>query len=136
MTEHRVPPAAVEDRLAVYYDGSCPLCTAEICYYRKRAGSDRIEWIDVAAAGDSALAADGLTREAALARFHVRTPDGRLESGAKAFAALWRGLPSFKLLGQIAAAPVISQVLELAYRAFLPLRPWLQRRFRARATPR
>ena len=40
----------------------------------------------------------GQTREAWLARFHVRHADGRIESGARAFLALWARLPYWRWL--------------------------------------
>lgn len=71
-----------------------------------------------------------LDRAAALARFHVRRPDGTLVSGAAGFAALWRALPGFALLGRLASVPPVTTLGELAYRLFLPLRARLLARYR------
>lgn len=120
------PPAKV----AVYFDGSCPMCTAEICVYRARDGADAIDWVDVSAVPDGAEVAPGLQKSAAMARFHVRKADGTLTSGAAAFASLWTVLPGFHWLGVIARQPGTVHALEVLYRAFLPIRPWLQRRWR------
>ena len=60
-------------------------------------------------------------------RFHVRDAQGRLLSGGAAFARLWRALPGWRVVGWLTAWPPMSWLLELAYRAFLPLRPRLQR---------
>jgi len=68
------------DALTVYYDGACPLCRMEISHYRKQEGAERIAFVDVAQAQDAP--GPDLTREAALARFHVRGADGALVSGA------------------------------------------------------
>jgi predicted DCC family thiol-disulfide oxidoreductase YuxK len=124
------------DRLTVYFDGGCPLCTREIDFYRKRAGAEAVSWVDVSGLDVSGVdvsetegqtVAPGLTREAAMARFHVRRGDGRLVSGGAAFAELWRALPGFRRIGRIAAIWPVLPLLELAYRAFLPVRPHLQR---------
>lgn len=107
----------------VFYDGGCPLCRAEIGLYRKAAGAQELEFVDI-----SDPAADlpvGLSREAALARFHLRASDGRLVSGAAAFAELWSHLPRWRGLARIARWPGVSALLELAYRGFLRLRPGL-----------
>jgi len=77
----------------VFYDGSCPLCTREIAFYRKHAGG------------------------------------GEIVSGARAFAVMWSALPRFRWLGRAALLTPVTPLLEGAYRLFLPLRPWLQRRF-------
>ena len=57
----------------VYYDGACPICSREIAFYQKRMAKDAIAWRDVAT--ETAPAPD-LTREDALARFHIRRSDG------------------------------------------------------------
>jgi predicted DCC family thiol-disulfide oxidoreductase YuxK len=111
--------------LTVYYDGACPLCRAEIDYYRRRPGADAIAFVDVS----SSAPGEGLSCEVALARFHVREPDGRLLSGAAAFARLWRALPGWRWFGRLIGTRAVLPVAELAYRGFLPLRPRLSRAF-------
>ena len=71
----------------VYFDGSCPLCRAEIAHYR---GADRgaaLCFVDVSEK-DTSLP-NGLTRQQAMERFHVRAADGQLLSGAAAFVEVW-----------------------------------------------
>lgn len=111
----------------VYFDGSCPLCRREIDFYRRRQGADAINWIDVSAAdysgGDGAPEAD-----VAMKRFHVRRADGTLVSGGVAFAELWAALPALRPIGILFRCPPFSWAIALGYRAFLPLRPWFQKR--------
>lgn len=130
MTEVRVQGQAggCGDRMTVYYDGSCPLCTAEIGHYRKLDTAGAVAFADVSLpAGDPG---PDLARSDAMARFHVRTPDGRLLSGAAAFAALWRTMPGpWRVLGHVAGWRPVTAVLEGVYRAFLPIRPALSRTF-------
>lgn len=130
-------------RPAVYYDGGCPLCSAEIATYRNCRGADAIDWIDVSApadGGDCGIVAPGLTRQDALRRFHMRRADGTLVSGGAAFAELWACLPALSWAGRIARRRPFRVLLEAAYRVFLPLRPrlqrWLLRRQRHRTTAR
>lgn len=120
---------ANQHKLTVYYDGACPLCRREIKWYRSMQGSDAIRWQDVSNTEGERIAAD-LSCKAALTRFHVRTPDGELLSGASAFAELWLKLPRFKLLGATAKLPGVRAIAERTYLAFLKLRPWLQKRCR------
>lgn len=141
-------PNGTPGRPAVFFDGSCPLCAAEIATYRKCRGAEDIDWVDVSenkssTAGDTVTL--GLTRAEALRRFHLRRGDGTLVSGGVAFAELWAVLPAFSWAGKIGRLPPASFLLEGAYRLFLPLRPRLQkillnrhRRLarRAEATPR
>lgn len=111
--------------LTVYYDGACPLCLAEIGHYKAQAGAEKIEFVDAAT---DALP-DDLDRDTALGRFHVRRADGSLVSGAAGFAEVWNGLPSWRWAARIAAIPGVLWILELGYRGFLPLRPYLSRSF-------
>lgn len=110
--------------LTVYYDGSCPLCRREIALYRRQRGADGLAWLDVSAGAPTGT---DLSCEAALRRFHVRDAQGRLHSGAAAFTRLWCSLPRWRVAGWLGALPPLSWLLEIAYRAFLPLRPALQR---------
>jgi len=126
-------PSSGDGGLTIYYDGACPLCEAEMALYSRQDRAGVLRLIDVAASA-TVLPAD-LSRQAALARFHVRRPDGTLESGAAAFALLWRSLPAWRSVGRLAQRPSAHWVLEAAYRLFLPIRPtlsWLVRRLSRR----
>ncbi len=116
-------------KLTVFYDGSCPLCRREIGFYRRRRGADRISWYDVSKTG-SADIAPGLTRDAAMARFHVQQPDGELLSGGDAFRALWCGIPRLRFLAAPLGLPGFCWLVNKAYDVFLGVRPTLQRAVR------
>ncbi len=117
-----------EPVLTVYYDGACPLCRAEITHYSQQEGAQAICFLDASHASSNELPAD-LSREAALARFHVRQADGRLLSGAQGFVAIWETLPRWRFAARLAQLPGALFVLERAYRLFLPLRPFLARTY-------
>ena len=112
--------------LTVYFDGSCPLCAREIAFYRRRRGGDRLDWVDVSELPDGEIAA-GLSKSAALRRFHVKEPDGRILSGGLAFAHLWSALSALRPVGRIFRIPPLAWLLELGYRLFLSLRPLMQK---------
>ena len=113
----------------VYYDGACPLCLKEIGFYKRKDTKGLINWIDVARCEQSLLG-NGLSRDAALKRFHARTPEGRLHSGAEAFAEIWCTLPGFNWLGRIARTRFMGALMEGLYRGFLLIRPGIQRIYR------
>jgi len=112
-------------KVTVYFDGSCPLCSAEIAHYRSRTGSEAIDFTDVSC--PLAAPAPDLSREAAMARLHVRSADGRLVSGAAAFIEIWRALPGWRWMARLASLPGMLTMAEIAYRIFLPIRPLLAR---------
>lgn len=118
-----------ESTTVVYFDGSCPLCRAEIGLYRKADSGCALRMVDVSQP-DPALPPH-LDRGRAMARFHVSTADGRLLSGAAAFVEVWRRLPRWRWAARVAALPGVVLVLEIGYRVFLPVRPMLSRLFGA-----
>ena len=81
-----------------------------------------IRFVDVATADADACPLD---RGELLARFHARE-DGRLVSGAEAFAAMWRAIPLLRPFGLLFRRPFALALLERIYRAFLRVRPQLQ----------
>ncbi|WP_431271372.1 thiol-disulfide oxidoreductase DCC family protein [Dankookia sp. P2] len=109
--------AEPEAPLTVFYDGGCPVCTREVALYRDRIGAAGLDWVDV-----SRAAPEGLDQQAALARIHARLPDGRLVSGAAAFAAIWQRVPGFRWLGRLVAWAPVAPLAELGYRGFLRVR--------------
>jgi len=72
----------------VYFDGGCPICSREISFYQRQSGADQIAWVDLTTCPDSALP-NGVSRQAAMARFHVQTAAG-LAHGAAGFHFLAR----------------------------------------------
>ncbi len=111
---------------AVLYDGTCPLCTAEIGMYRSQDTKGALTMIDIS---HGAGLPDGLTQAAVMARFHVVTTDGRVLSGAAAFVEVWRALPGWLWLVRLSDLPGVLWLMERAYRGFLPIRPYLSRAF-------
>lgn len=107
--------------MTVYFDGACPVCSREIALYRRQAGASAIDWVDAAACPVPLLGAD-LSRASALARLHVRTPDGALTSGAQAFVTLWRHIPRTAFLGRLLDHRPVLRLLEAGYRLLLVLR--------------
>ncbi len=112
-------------RVTIWYDESCPLCRREIALMRSLDRRGRITFVDATDPG----AICPLDRAEMLARFHAME-NGRMLSGAAAFAAMWRAIPLLWPLGMMAKLPGGERVLDWAYACFLKMRPRLQRRFR------
>lgn len=85
---------------------------------------DRIAFVDVSEGQPSACPID---QAELLARFHA-SEHGRMVSGAEAFAAMWRATPLLRLPGLLARNRWVLATMEFAYRRFLRVRPWLQRK--------
>jgi predicted DCC family thiol-disulfide oxidoreductase YuxK len=112
----------------VLFDGSCPLCTAEINQYKRIAPPGQINWVDVSA--PDFRAPTGQTKEQLMSRFHVYTPDGELISGAAAFVHVWERLPKWRLVAVIAKFPGVLDLMEFGYNSFLKIRPQIQSLFK------
>ena len=109
--------------LLAWFDGDCPLCQREIALMRRLDRRRAIQFTDVSRDGVTDCPID---RATLLARFHARE-DGRVLSGAAAFAAMWRAIPVLRPLGLVARNRLVLAVLERTYAVFLRARPRLQR---------
>ena len=131
MSEVMTPTGLDAAELTVFFDGSCPLCRAEIGVYQGCQGAEQVAFVDVSAVADQSIA-PGLDQAGAMAQFHVMRSDGTLQSGAAAFAQLWLALPRWRWLGRVVMMPFVLPSAEIAYRMFLHVRPMLQRLWRWR----
>lgn len=113
-------------RPVVFFDGGCPLCRREIAHYQRLDQQDKVRWVDIHAQPDS-LHPYGVSWETAMQRIHLLDTDGRMVTGAAAFAALWRRLPYYRLLAAITSLPGMLTLLDKAYSAFAGWR-WKRRR--------
>lgn len=109
--------------LTLYYDGDCPLCAREIRLLRRRASPQRLQLVDIAAAGfEPAPQGPSLTQ--LQERLHARFADGSWVSGLDATFWSWRAAG----LGRWAAPLrwlLLRPLLEPTYRLFCRLRPRL-----------
>lgn len=87
----------------VIYNGSCPLCSAEIDHYRRYAEGRALP-IRFSDLTDADLSAHGLSPDDAARRLHV-IRDGVLLSGVPAFAALWAEMPRYRWLSRVVLWP-------------------------------
>lgn len=101
------------------------MCQAEIQHYRQIDRHGALAFIDIAQ-DPGPMPAD-LSRDTAMARLHVRLPNGRLVSGAAAFVEIWSRLPRWRWAARLAALPGMTRILEWGYRISLRLRPRIAR---------
>lgn len=113
------------DSVQVYFDGSCPMCRREIAVYQNIKPDQPIDWVDVSK--PETPLPKGQTKEQLMARFHTKTAQGELLSGAAAFVHVWAQLPGWRVLALLAKLPGMLWVMEKAYNGFLPVRPAIQR---------
>ncbi len=112
---------------AVYYDGLCLACSAEIGHYRKLPGSSAFEFVDITAPEFDA-GSHGLNPRDVHNVMHVRDADGVLHRGVDAFRAIWKELPRYHFLFKLSDTAAVRPLLDLGYKAFSIARPYLPRR--------
>ena len=108
--------------VVVWFDGGCPLCRREIALMRRLDRRGAVRFRDLC----DPTAACPLPRADLSSRLHA-LEDGRLLSGAAAFAAMWRAIPLLRPLGLLARFRPVLATLEGLYAAFLRARPALQK---------
>ncbi|HEY3451369.1 MAG TPA: DUF393 domain-containing protein [Myxococcales bacterium] len=121
----------MEAPLAVFFDGACVVCSAEMEGYRRRDRAGRLALVDIAVP-DFDARAFGLDRAAVQRAMHVRLPSGEVRTGVDAFVEVWKRLPGFQGLARVAQSPVLRPFLGVGYWIFARLvRPLLPKRRRA-----
>jgi len=121
-----------ENISTVLFDGSCPICTAEINQYKLITPTSQIDWVDVSA--HDFVVPIGKTKQELMQRFHVIKPNGEFISGAVAFVHVWQQLPGWRQLAAVARLPGALQAMEFGYTSFLKIRPRMQSLFKKRTT--
>ena len=101
----------------VFFDGGCPYCRREIEHYRRLHGADRLLWIDITQE-EAMLEANGLRKEDAMARFHVRDASGIWHIGAWGFVELWSHLPAYRWLARLLRTLRLVPVMDRMYNRF------------------
>lgn len=120
-----------EQRISVFYDGACPLCVREIGFLQRSFKDETVDWQNIAVEEGVSSADEevvpGLSRDAALKRFHIRNEQGELVSGAGAFLSIWKLHPRYGRIAKLMDRSSILWVLNHMYHGFLIIRPTLQR---------
>lgn len=104
------------EKLTLFYDGSCPLCQAEILFLSRRNQAGLLDFVDV---HSQQFHADtvGISCEQALAAMYARYENGHLIQGAAVFPEAYRraDLPT---LAWIFSRKSLQPMFNLAYRFF------------------
>ncbi|MDJ0944314.1 MAG: DUF393 domain-containing protein [Kiloniellales bacterium] len=105
-------------KLKTYYNERCPVCSAGIHAYRASQSGDvcGLDWQDINQ-DETALAAQGVTRDDVWYRLHTVDEDGRILVGIDAFIAIWDELPAYRRRACLLRLPVVRQLAYLGYEA-------------------
>lgn len=104
-------------KVAMLFDGGCPLCSKEVAHYRRVDKAGSVNWADIHA-DPSLLKQYGIEYEAAMKHLHVVDTDGSIVTGAPAFAVVWAQLPYYRHLARVVSLPGVIIVLDKLYHWF------------------
>lgn len=100
----------------VFYDGACPVCTAEMHLLRRWDGAQKLRLIDIAAADFDARAWP-VSRADMNALLHVQLPDGTWLNGMAAIRHIYRAVDRGWMLA-FTGWPLLSRMFDRAYAWF------------------
>jgi len=104
------------EKLTLFYDGTCPLCQAEILFLSRRNQAGLLDFVDINSDRfDSAKI--GISCEQALAAMYGQYDNGALIEGAAVFPEAYRRA-DLPFLAWIFSRKSLQSTLQLAYRFF------------------
>lgn len=113
--------------LSVYYDGLCRLCSKEIDHYKKQEGANHIKFIDITSTNFEP-SKENVDPVSVHKIMHVKLKDGSIVTKVDAFIEIWKVLPKFNKMAQLAKFPLLKAPLNIGYEIFAMIRPYLPRK--------
>ena len=116
-----------ENKIKIYYDGLCYVCSKEMLHYSKMKESKNFEFIDITSP-DFKCKEHGLDENLVHKSMHVKNLDGVVQTGIDAFIVIWNHIPQYTWLSKLAKWPIVNPIFKLGYCGFAALRPYLPKR--------
>src|SRR5262249_19976730 len=116
---HLLAPGAREsqaDLTAMYYNGECPVCSAEMNHYASLCASSQksLQFIDAMQRPED-FVQWRLRREHFERRVYLKDSQGRILSGLPALVALWSRMPQYRWLARMMKLPLVKPVSNAFY---------------------
>lgn len=105
------------EKIMVFYDANCSLCSKEINHYRKLDKEIRILWCDIKHSTKQ-LKENNITYDNAMRELHAIDREGHILIGVDAFLLIWQELRHFSLLAKIVRGFRITSLLRFTYKHF------------------
>lgn len=103
-------------KLTLFYDGTCPLCKAEILFLGRRNQAGLLEFLDINSAQFDP-SSTGVSCELALASMYGQYADGTLINGISVFSEAYKRA-NLPLMSWLFSRKILQPFLKLAYRFF------------------
>ena len=114
------------NKLQVYYDGLCKVCSFEIEHYKKQKGAEKIDFVDITKPNFNA-SAEGLDPHLVHKYLHAKKEDGHIVSGVETFRLIWQKLPKYNWAFEASNNSLVKSGLNFGYHFFVRVRPYLPR---------
>ncbi len=117
-----------ENKLKVFFDGSCHLCDREIKYYLKKDSQKLLIPVNIMAKDFNAKKY-GLDHNQVHLHLHAIDEDGNVFKKVDTFIQIWLRIPKFNYLANIASKKPSKWVLDKSYIVFAEyIRPHLPKK--------
>lgn len=106
------PKQNTEQKKTIYYDGSCPMCTAIIGKVDDSSKKEKFSPKDIT----KESLPQSFTKEQVEKEIHVVDSEGKVYKNVKAILKILEEYPRWKFLATIGRLPVIKQLLSIGYK--------------------
>ena len=114
-------------KVKVYYDGLCVVCSKEMDVYKKKDVEKKIHFIDISSSVfDASL--EGLDSQKVKKVLHVKDSHNKLHTGVDGFIAIWDVLGILRPLSKMAQSRFLRPFFDLGYFSFAKIRPLLPKK--------
>ncbi len=110
-------PIKHTDKITVFYDGACGLCSKEIEHYKAIAPVEIFEWIDITR-DFSVFESLGYQKADGLRALHALDHQRNMHIGVDAFILIWTQLKRWRILGFFVSLPIIRHLAAFLYKHF------------------
>jgi predicted DCC family thiol-disulfide oxidoreductase YuxK len=117
----------VTNKLQVFYDGLCRVCSMEIEHYMRCDHGGNVVFVDITNPSFDP-AKENLQPKNIHRHLHARDSVGNLFIGVDAFIEIWKRLPEYTWASRAASLNIIKALLKIGYEGFVRIRPFLPRK--------
>ena len=119
-----------QNKLSVYFDGLCHLCSREIEHYKKVPGNENLKFIDITNPQFDCVL-EGLNPIDVHQYMHVKDTKGEIFIKVDAFIEIWKRLPRYRFAVRIAQMKIVRPFMNIGYWCFATIRPYLPKKKQA-----
>tara|TARA_A100001011_G_C13661514_1_gene575822 strand:- start:6 stop:368 length:363 start_codon:yes stop_codon:yes gene_type:complete len=110
------------NKIYVFYDGKCGICSKEINYYKRLDVKNVFDWVDITT-DRKKLEIYNISYNESLMFLHLIDRKGQVQIGVDAFLIIWNEFKYWKTVGLMMRIQPIKSVLKILYKL------WAKKRY-------